>query len=86
MHGFDLHDGMRPAWEYRGQYATRLFTDKALNIISNHNKKEPLFLMVSHIAGHTGKNDSLLEVPDEHHNDREFSYISDEGRRRYAGE
>lgn len=53
--------------------------------IKAHNKKEPLFLFLSHLAGHSGKDSLELEVPNISENDRELSYIKDVDRRRYAG-
>lgn len=38
-----------------GTYATDLFTDEAIKIIQQHDKsQESLFLMINHLAPHTG--------------------------------
>lgn len=85
MNGFDMHNNLRPSWETEGKYATHLFTEKAENVIWMHNESKPLFLMLSHLAVHAGKDKYTLEVPDEFENDKEFGYIKDVNRRMYAG-
>lgn len=49
----------------------------------NHNQSVPLFLYLSHLAGHTGKN-GLLEVKDPIAADRKYRYIANPKRRLYA--
>lgn len=68
-------------------YATDLFTQKTLDIIKKHsdNSLDPLFLILSHLAPHTGKDGTELEVSDIEENDAKFSYIEDKNRRLYAG-
>ncbi|KAF2898704.1 hypothetical protein ILUMI_07479 [Ignelater luminosus] len=85
MTGMDMHSDLEPAWDTYGQYATHLFTKAAEKVIQTHNASQPMFLMLSHLAGHSGKNGSELEVPDIEENDRMFGYIADVKRRRYAG-
>ncbi|KAF2881888.1 hypothetical protein ILUMI_24269 [Ignelater luminosus] len=85
MTGFDMHSDFEPAWDTYGQYATHLFTEIAEKMMRKHNVKEPMFLMLSHLAAHSGKNGTELEVPDDEENDRIFGYIDDVKRRRYAG-
>nr|UNO37555.1 sulf3 [Psylliodes affinis] len=82
--GFDLHDGFQPQWQLQGQYATELFTKKSLDIIEQHDESKPLFLMLSHLAGHTGHDGIELGVPNKTRTDEVYSYIKDGGRRSYA--
>ncbi|XP_050310955.1 arylsulfatase B-like [Anthonomus grandis grandis] len=82
--GLDLHDGLKPIWDYQGKYATDVFTEKSLEIIENHNKSEPLFLYLGHLAGHTGAYGTELGVPNITVTDEKFYYIDDPMRRRYA--
>lgn len=65
-----------------GQYATDLFTDKAIEMIDRHDKKIPMFLFVSHMAPHTGNEYDPMQVPEE--DLFQFNYIKDPVRRRYA--
>lgn len=69
-----------------GSYATDLFTDEAIRIIKTHDatKKKPLFLMLNHLAPHTGNGYDLLQAPQEVID--KFSYITDINRRKLAGE
>nr|CAH7742794.1 unnamed protein product [Callosobruchus chinensis] len=82
--GFDLHHNFEPLWKYQGQYATDLFTKKSLNIIDKHNKDEPLFLLLAHLAAHTGKNGTELGVPNITEADEKYKYIDRKERRQYA--
>lgn len=68
-----------------GSYATDLFTDEAIRIIKKHDskKKKPLFLMLNHLAPHTGNDYDLLQAPKEEI--AKFSYISDPNRQKAAG-
>lgn len=68
--------------ETLGVYATDLFTHESENIIKNHNKKDPLFLFVSHLAPHAANFYEPLQAPQEVID--KFSYIQDLRRRRYA--
>jgi arylsulfatase B len=57
MPGYDFRKNFDVNYDVKmgTDYATDLFTDEAISIIQNHNKtKEPLFLMVNHLAPHTG--------------------------------
>ncbi|GBM20840.1 Arylsulfatase B, partial [Araneus ventricosus] len=38
--GLDLHDGMTPVNDAQGKYATQVFTEKAEDIIMNHDTSE----------------------------------------------
>ncbi|CRK98040.1 CLUMA_CG011409, isoform A [Clunio marinus] len=66
------------------RYATDLFTDEAVNLISKHDTKDPLFLVLSHLAPHAGNEfpDNPLEAPVEEI--KKFDYIKDPKRRTLA--
>lgn len=72
-------------WQDKGKYSTELFTQKAEEVIENHDSKDPLFLFVSHLAPHTGENGTELGVPDVNLTNSEYSYIRNPRRRLYAG-
>nr|CAD7413544.1 unnamed protein product [Timema poppensis] len=82
--GFDLRRNLTLARDLVGQYATDVFTDEAVRIISTHRETEPLFLYLAHLAPHAGNRGKLLEAPQEVVN--KFDYIADPNRRTYAGE
>ncbi|XP_045468518.1 arylsulfatase B-like [Harmonia axyridis] len=83
LRGFDLWHNFTDAWSDKGTYATDLFTKKALEVIQEQNVKVPLFLMVNHLAVHTG-DDDIVEVKDEKLMNETFGYIENLERRRYA--
>lgn len=72
-----MRNNLDPSWETVGQYATDLFTGKALDIIQNHNKSMPMFMFLSHLAPH-----APLEAPQQEID--KFDYIGDPKRRIYA--
>lgn len=69
-------------WDTKGEYATNLFTRKAVETIENHNENKPLFLLVSHLAPHTGNSYEELQAPEDEI--KKFLYIKDKKRRLYA--
>ncbi|XP_023312068.1 arylsulfatase B-like [Anoplophora glabripennis] len=81
--GYDLHYNLTAQYQFKGQYSTELFSNKSLEIIDNHDEKEPLFLMVSHLAAHTGRG-TELGVPNITKTNETYDYIELEERRRYA--
>lgn len=85
MYGLDMHENLDVNWDTRGQYATSLFTNKAQEVITNHDNNVPLFLMVSHLAPHAGKLNAGYEIPNIEENDEKFKYVVSEKRRRYVG-
>lgn len=76
---------MSTQWQYMGRYATELFSNKSLEVIEKHNTEEPLFLMVAHLAAHTGGDGVELGVPNITRTNEAYDYIKLEQRRRYAG-
>ncbi|XP_021336461.2 arylsulfatase I [Danio rerio] len=75
--GFDLHDGDRPAWELRGNYSTRLYTERVKDILRRHDHRKPLFLYVALQAVHTP-----LQAPG--HLLRRYQALGNRPRRHYA--
>ena len=78
-----MRRNMSVARDTNGKYATDLFTEVAVDIISHHNASEPLFLYLSHLAVHSGNPSSPLQAPTNVVN--KFSYIKDKNRRIFAG-
>lgn len=69
-------------WETKGTYATDLFTNEAVETIKNHDQNSPLFMLISHLAPHTGNEFDPMQAPEDEI--KKFSYIKDEKRRTYA--
>ncbi|XP_068907047.1 arylsulfatase B-like [Tenebrio molitor] len=80
--GFDLRKDTSPSWNDVGKYATDLFTEHAVEVIQNHNIDNPLFMMIAHLAVHTGNEGKWLEAPQETIN--KFQHIRNPDRRTYA--
>lgn len=80
--GHDMRRNLDVA-NYDGQYATDLFTNEAVNLITSHDQCKPLFLYLSHLAAHYGNDDAPLQAP-QADIDR-VSYISDPKKRVAAG-
>lgn len=74
---------LAPWPEANGTYATELFTQEAERIIKEHNQRKPLFLLMSHLAVHTGNEDDPMQVPLE--DEQKHLHISNAKRRKYAG-
>lgn len=66
-----------------GKYATDLFTEEAVNVINHHNKSQPLYLYLAHLAVHSGNPYAPLQAPADVV--AKFAYIKDEKRRKFAG-
>lgn len=81
--GYDMRFNETVRWEDIGHYSTDLFTQRAIDIISNHNKTTPLFLYFAHLAVHAGNYGDPLQAPQEYI-DR-FNHIPDLERRKFAG-
>lgn len=80
--GYDMRKNLDVDYESNGTYATDHFTAAASSIIEQHDTKDPLFLMVNHLAPHAANDEDPLQAPEE--TIRKFDYISDEKRRMYA--
>lgn len=81
--GYDIRKNEIPFYDSKGIYATELFTKVAVEKIINHNKKQPLFMLLSHLAPHTANEDVPMQAPEE--TIKKFSYIKNPKRRIYAG-
>lgn len=88
--GLDFRHDLRPWPEANGTYATDVFTDEAVRIIKCHDESKPLFLLISHLAVHTGQKkkkqtkQNPLQAPEDEV--KKFPHISNPRRRTYAGE
>lgn len=88
MRGKDARRGFeRVGNELVDRYATDVFTEESIKVIEScKNQENPMFLMVSHLAVHTGEpGPNLLEVKNKTYNDIRFNYIENQERRLYAG-
>lgn len=83
--GYDLRKNTEVYYDVEpGTYATDLFTDEAIRIIKKHDPtKQPLFLMLNHLAPHSGNAYDLLQAPEEEI--EKFSHITSINRRKAAG-
>ncbi|KAI5646461.1 sulfatase domain-containing protein [Phthorimaea operculella] len=79
--GFDLYRNLTPSWDVEG-YLTDIFTDEAKNIIKDHDKSRPLFLMMAHLAPHSGNDGALLQAPPE--TIRSMRHVENAERRIFA--
>jgi arylsulfatase B len=66
-----------------GKYATDLFTNEAVKIIKASEKEKPFFLVLNHLAPHTGNDYDPFQAPEEEI--EKFNHISDPNRRVLAG-
>ncbi|EDV97843.1 arylsulfatase B [Drosophila grimshawi] len=81
--GYDFRRNMQVECTDRGVYVTDLLTNEAERIIREQPAKEqPLFLILSHLAPHTGNTNKPLQAPEEEL--RKFTHIKDPNRRLYA--
>uniref|UniRef100_A0A182TTU5 Sulfatase N-terminal domain-containing protein n=1 Tax=Anopheles melas TaxID=34690 RepID=A0A182TTU5_9DIPT len=69
-------------YDANGTYATDLFNDEAVRLIDSHNRSKPLFLVLTHLAPHTGNEDDPLQAPADEI--AKFDYIQDPKRRTLA--
>ncbi|GIX76170.1 arylsulfatase B [Caerostris extrusa] len=82
LFGIDLWENEEVIRDFRGEYATNVFTDKALDVIEKHNITKPLFLFVSHAASQTG---NKVFHYNRHQNCMKENHIKETDRRIYAG-
>jgi len=88
MSGKDARRGMKKAGnEMVNRYATDVFTEEAQKVIEScKHQQNPMFLMISHLAVHSGNpGPNHLEVSNKTLNNERFGYIENESRRLYAG-
>ncbi|KAH8259685.1 hypothetical protein KR026_008766 [Drosophila bipectinata] len=81
--GLDFRKDFEPNPKANGTYATEAFTSEAKRIIEEHDKSKPLFMVLSHLAVHTGNEDNPMQAPEEEV--AKFLHIKDPKRRTYAG-
>ncbi|KAL9955594.1 hypothetical protein ACROYT_G036936 [Oculina patagonica] len=79
----DLHNNTEPVWTEWGHYSSDLFTEKAVDIIKNHNSSTPLFLYLPYQAVHSANYIQPLQAPPDIV--ANFTNIEDENRRIFAG-
>lgn len=88
MTGKDARRGMKRAGnEMVNRYVTDVFTEEAQKVIEScKHQQKPMFLMISHLAVHSGNpGPNQLEVSNKTLNNKRFGYIENESRRLYAG-
>ncbi|XP_053671026.1 arylsulfatase B-like [Anopheles nili] len=77
--GLDMRRNTDVDYGVNGTYATDLFNAEAVRIIETHNTTQPLFLVVTHLAPHTGNEDDPLQAPVDEI--AKFTHIQDPKRR-----
>lgn len=85
--GYDLHYDVAGnlSVKYSHEYMTDLITERAEDIIFNHNRSKPLYLQLSHVAAHSSDAKANMEVRDEEETNATLGYIEDFDRRKLAG-
>ena len=74
----DFRDQDKIFNERKGEYSSAIFNEKAVEFIENHNKRQPMFLIMSYQNVH-----DPLQVPSEFSS--MYDHIADKNRRIYAG-
>ncbi|KAL4220553.1 hypothetical protein ACF0H5_020951 [Mactra antiquata] len=79
--GYDLYEDEEPADvnKYKGIYSTKVFADRAIDIVNSHHTSQPLFLVVAFTAPHTP-----FEAPKEYIKPYEGAYVNTTDKT-YAG-
>jgi arylsulfatase A-like enzyme len=80
--GYDLRKNLEITRKYQNVYATEMFTNEAVDLINNHDKKNPMFLLLTHLAPHAANQDDPMQAPQDEVN--KFSYIENPKRRKLA--
>ncbi|XP_029826470.2 arylsulfatase B-like [Ixodes scapularis] len=81
--GLDFWNDTTPVRDQGGHYSTRLFTERALSLIKDHDVNKPLFLFMAHQAVHCG--DCLVGMKAPASSAAHFPYIHDSNRSIHAG-
>ncbi|XP_060067991.1 arylsulfatase J-like [Ylistrum balloti] len=83
--GYDFRSNVSLDYTAIGQYSTTLFTERAVDIVKQHNREEPLFLYLPYQAVHTGNvpSGNPLQAPSAYIN--RHPHIRSAERRHYAG-
>ncbi|CAH0605799.1 unnamed protein product [Chrysodeixis includens] len=79
--GMTLFRNLTAAWDVKG-YITDVYTEQATTIIKNHDTSTPLFLLVAHVAPHSGNEGSMLQAPPDLV--RQLRYVESPERRIFA--
>ncbi|XP_054923804.2 arylsulfatase B-like [Dermacentor andersoni] len=66
FHGYDLRLNREVLWNKTGTYATRAFTERATEIIAQHDKAKPLFMLIAHQGVQAANNYGSVQCPPEH--------------------
>ncbi|XP_049523753.1 arylsulfatase B [Dermacentor silvarum] len=66
FHGYDLRLNREVLWNKTGTYATRVFTERATEIIAHHDKSKPLFMLVAHQGVQAANDYGSVQCPPEH--------------------
>lgn len=86
--GYDMrnysHGNLDVVKNISPKYATELFTEEAVKSIKNHDKSNPLFLLVNHLAPHAANQDKPMQAKSEDID--KFSHIENIQRRTLAGD
>ncbi|CAB3385356.1 Hypothetical predicted protein [Cloeon dipterum] len=83
MSGHDFWRGTQQQKHLKGRYMTDLLTEETERLIEAAAENEnPIFLLLSHLAVHSGNPGKDHEYPED--DIKRFSYIKDENRSKYA--
>nr|XP_050042516.2 arylsulfatase B-like isoform X1 [Dermacentor andersoni] len=81
--GTDFWDNNSPVTNVEGAYDTHLVTDRAVEIISGHDTRKPMFMYMSTLAVHAQTGHLATDAPER--NIAKFPYIGDRNRTLFAG-
>ncbi|XP_058124587.1 arylsulfatase B-like [Anopheles ziemanni] len=77
--GLDMRRNIDVNYSAKGTYATDLFNDEAVRLVQAHDRQQPLFLVLTHLAPHTGNEDDPMQAPPDEI--EKFNHIKDPNRR-----